>query len=134
MISSNLYVFLLVLCILIQATFGYLSEPHPPFVITSPTQDTTIKRGDSLNVTWQLTPGVRYPIYGYAAASTTQTIIGLLSPDARRDERYIYKVDSNIKLSDHNYAWTVDEQTEPGDYRIGIGFYYNEASPIIHII
>ncbi|CAO3587900.1 unnamed protein product [Absidia cylindrospora] len=87
-----------------------------------------------MNVTWKLTPGVRYPIYGYAAASTTQTIIGLLPPDARRDERYIYKVDSNIKLSDHNYAWTVDQQTAPGDYRIGIGFYYNEASPIIHII
>ncbi|KAI8334569.1 hypothetical protein BC941DRAFT_431575 [Chlamydoabsidia padenii] len=132
--STFTYSLLLLVTIFIQVGLGYLNEPHPPFVITSPTQDTTIKRGETVQVSWHLTPGVQYPIYGYAAASTTQTIVGLLPTDAKRDERYIYKVDGNVKLSDHNYEWTVDEQIPPGTYRIGIGFYYHQDSPVIHIV
>jgi hypothetical protein len=60
--------------------------------------------------------------------------VGLLPPDAKRDERYVYKVDGNIKLSDQNYAWTVDEQIPTGTYRIGIGFYYHQDSAVIHIV
>lgn len=62
------------------------------------------------------------------------TLVGLLPPDAKRDERYVYKVDGNIKLSDHDYVWTVDPQIPPGTYRIGIGFYYHQDSAVIHIV
>ncbi|KAI8093466.1 uncharacterized protein BX664DRAFT_329777 [Halteromyces radiatus] len=129
-----IFSFYLLLCSLIQYTQAYLNEPHAPFSILSPPEGTTIKQGEHVNITWQLTAGTEFPIYGYAAASTSQTIIGLLPPESRRDERYVHKIDSNVKLTDLSYIWTVDEQIPPGAYRIGIGFYYHETSPLIHIV
>ncbi|CAO3624773.1 unnamed protein product [Cunninghamella echinulata] len=129
------YIFsLLYIILIIPLVTCYLSEPHAPFVITTPLKNTIISRGSDVEITWELTPGVKYPIYGYAAASTTNTIIGLLPVNSKRDERYVYKMDNNIKLTDYSYTWKVGDNIEPGKYLIGIGFYYHEASPVIQII
>ncbi|KAL1936140.1 hypothetical protein VTP01DRAFT_274 [Rhizomucor pusillus] len=112
----------------------YLNEPHAPFVITSPTAGQVIQRGETVNVTWYLTPDTRYPIYGYAASRTPRTIAGLLHPDADRDERYLATIESDLLLSDLKYEWTVDEKIEPGQYRVGIGLYFHETSPVFDIV
>ncbi|CAO3644902.1 unnamed protein product [Cunninghamella blakesleeana] len=112
----------------------YLSEPHAPFIITKPLKNTLIKRGSEVEIAWELTPGVKYPIYGYAAASTTNTIVGLLPVESKKDGRYKYKMNNDIKLSDYSHTLKVGDNIEPGEYRIGIGFYYHEASPVIQII
>lgn len=59
---------------------------------------------------------------------------GLLHPDADRDERYLATIESDLLLSDLKYEWTVDEKIEPGQYRVGIGLYFHETSPVFDIV
>ncbi|KAI9321366.1 hypothetical protein BX666DRAFT_2023507 [Dichotomocladium elegans] len=119
---------------LIGMASGYMHEPYAPFTITSPTKGQLIQRGSTVNVTWELTPGVRFPLYGYAASRTARTIAGLLPPGAARDERYIQNIETHLQFTDYVYEWTVDDTIEPGTYQFGIGFYYHEASSQFTII
>ncbi|ORZ00170.1 hypothetical protein BCR43DRAFT_484785, partial [Syncephalastrum racemosum] len=112
---------------------GYMHEPHPPFTVTTPQEGQRIQRGQTVNVTWEVVPGTRYPIYGYAAARTARTIAGLVKPDAERNDRYIRNIETYLMLTDSYYEWTVENDIHPGTYRLGIGFYFHEDSPIFHI-
>ncbi|KAI8063582.1 hypothetical protein BC940DRAFT_349003 [Gongronella butleri] len=117
---------------LVSAVYAYLHEPFAPFTFTAPAQAIQVKRGDTLKITWEMHPGAKFPIYGYAAASNSKTIVGLLAVDATRDARYLLRL-GDLKLVDQAYEWIIDDEIEPGDYRIGIGLYYHEMTPIIHV-
>lgn len=107
-----------------------------------------------------MVPGTTYPIYGYAASRTARTIgkltssihlryskhilvcltifscfllAGLVKPDAARNDRYIRNIETYLLLTDSFYEWTVEDDIDPGTYRLGIGFYFHEDSPIFHI-
>ncbi|CDS05418.1 hypothetical protein LRAMOSA07946 [Lichtheimia ramosa] len=125
---------LLLLLSTIVSVFAYMNEPYPPFIITSPKLGQQIKRGDTVNVTWELSPGVRFPLYGYAASRTARTVAGLLPPDASKHERYTQNIETHLQFTDYEYEWLVDDTVTPGSYQLGIGFYYHEVSPTFHIM
>lgn len=102
-----------------------------------------------------LTPGVQFPLYGYASAKTAKTdgktlekksihirsyfthiylLVGLLAPKSSRTEKYIFFIDTGFSVRDYSYTWTVGDDTPTGKYEIGIGFFYHEVSPEIHVI
>ncbi|KAI8143739.1 hypothetical protein BJV82DRAFT_609251 [Fennellomyces sp. T-0311] len=128
--------FILILLIVIVTTtcHGYMNEPYPPFVVTSPKHGQIVKQGDTVKIAWELSPDTKYPLYGYAASRTSRTVAGLLPPDASSTERYIRNIETHLLFTDFEYDWTVDDSIEPGTYQLGIGFYFHQASPVFHVI
>ncbi|KAI8384313.1 uncharacterized protein BYT42DRAFT_612025 [Radiomyces spectabilis] len=124
---------LIIYAAIVSLTEGYLAERYPPFIVTSPASGQVFKHGDSIQVTWELVPGTRFPLYGYAAARTAKTVGGLLKSDASKTGSYVKEIDTHLSFLDFSYTWTVDNKTQPGVYRFGIGFFYHEASPTFHI-
>lgn len=145
---------LLLLLSSINQVYAYLGERHSPFIITlDKRENLKFKRGDTVQIHWGLTPGVRFPLYGYASARTSKTdgaytytsaeskkltylllIVGLLTPESSRTEAYSYTIDTDVNVLDYTYTWTIDDKVPTGKYQIGVGFFYHEVSPIIHII
>lgn len=60
--------------------------------------------------------------------------MGLLAPDASRTQPYSYSINSDISVLDYMYKWTITDDVPTGEYQIGVGFFYHEVSPQIHII
>ncbi|KAG2199996.1 hypothetical protein INT47_000346, partial [Mucor saturninus] len=123
---------LITVLLFITQVYGYLGERYSPFTVSVDKHQ--VRRGDTVQISWTLTPGVQFPLYGYASAKTSKTDVGLLAPKSSRTEHYLYLIDSDLSVRDASYTWTVDDDTPTGKYEIGIGFFYHEVSPEIHVI
>ncbi|KAG2220346.1 hypothetical protein INT45_010732 [Circinella minor] len=119
---------------LVTVANAYMNEPYPPFIITSPKHGQIVKPGDTVKITWELSPDTKYPLYGYAASRTSRTVAGLLPPDSSSTERYIQNIETHLLFTNFEYDWIVNESTEPGTYQLGIGFYFHQASPVFHVV
>ncbi|KAI8366763.1 uncharacterized protein BYT42DRAFT_142676 [Radiomyces spectabilis] len=126
-------VLLLLLGIYCHRAQAYLHEPHPPFTITRPLRDQLIHRGETVTVTWELSAGTKFPLYGYASARTSHTIAGLLPANATHQTRYLHHIERTLSFSNYSYQWTVDEDIPVGEYRLGIGFYFHQVSPVFRV-
>ncbi|KAI9265721.1 hypothetical protein EDC94DRAFT_647094 [Helicostylum pulchrum] len=125
------FLFISILLLFVTSVVCYLGEKNAPFTVS--VDKTELKRGDTVHITWTLSPGLRFPLYGYASARTSKTDLGLLVPDSPRTELYSYTVSADVSVLDYTYIWTIDEHVPTGKYQIGIGFFYHEVSPIINI-
>lgn len=61
-------------------------------------------------------------------------LVGLLAPDASRTQPYSYSIETDVSVLDYQYKWTIADDVPTGKYQIGVGFFYHEVSPQIHII
>ncbi|KAI8370853.1 hypothetical protein EDC96DRAFT_502563 [Choanephora cucurbitarum] len=121
------------LCLFAVNTLAYLAERSSPYTVTisnyqqAPIQ---VRKGDKIELQWNFAPGVRFPLYGYACPRTAKTDVGLLAMNENnsRTQPYVYTISTGLSLLDNTFSWTVGDDVPSGEYRIGIGFFYHEAT------
>ncbi|KAI8384187.1 hypothetical protein BD560DRAFT_431427 [Blakeslea trispora] len=131
---KSILTFFACLCLFAANAFAYLAERSSPYTVTiSNYQQAPIElqRGDKIQLQWKFEPGVRFPLYGYACPRTAKTDVGLLpvNENSSRSQPYVYTISTNLSLLDNSFTWTVGHDVPSGEYRIGVGFFYHEATP-----
>ncbi|KAI8085934.1 uncharacterized protein B0P05DRAFT_534303 [Gilbertella persicaria] len=140
---------LLIVLVFVTHVSCYLAEKSSPFTVhisLQQQQDEPIKlkAGDTIEIKWNMVPGVRFPLYGYASSRTAKTdgkspihvqllisiyIVGLLTThDVSRTQPYVYTISTDLSILDNSYIWTVGHDIPSGEYQIGIGFFYHEVA------